>query len=130
MTIGSALIAVQTAAYARIIADGRVTVYDAVPENAPGPYAVLGDTDRETSYPSFGRDGRMLNFVMHVWSQGFGWNEASQIAAILVPMFHNQPLALSTNTNSWITFNHLERMRDPDGIWRQVLLYFDLQVEE
>lgn len=129
MSMGTSLIAVQTAVYA-VLTSAGLTVYDDVPENAAGPYVALGDTDIEKLSPTFGRDGRMLDYVIRVWSQAFGWNEALQIAGTIITNLHNKHLTLVSNTHSYTLFNDMQQQRDPDGIWRQAILHFDMLVEE
>ena len=128
MALGVGIQLVQVAVVSALTTAG-LTVYDQVPENAAGPYVAVGDQDSERKFPTFGRDGRMLDFVLRVWSQNFGWAEAMGIASTVINTLDNVPLTLSTGVNSWILFNTLTRQRDPDGIWRQAILHFDLQLE-
>lgn len=98
----------------------KCRTYDAVPENAEYPYAVIGDmteTNRPTTHSSI---GRAVTLTVHIWSRYQGSKEVQAIGNRIIEIaepLNAVQLGTWTLEVCWMDMSELG-MRDPDGITR------------
>lgn len=66
-------------------------VYDAVPQNAPAPYIVLGEISQQPD-DELAAASSDASFVIHVWSRQNGKKQAHAMLAFVRARLDNQPL--------------------------------------
>lgn len=132
----SAMGPVQARIYATLEADAALMtmigsrLYDEVPASYGNfPYVQLGEIT-ETPANSMGANGqgRVVEQVIHIYSQAKGWKEAQDILEYLVNDIDTTLLPNPTGWKtygSWYTFGR--EIRDPDGT-RHVFAKFQIQV--
>jgi len=103
-------------------------IFDEVPPNySDFPYVELGDVT-ETPDNTFSETGRMVEQVIHVYSQAKGWLESQNILEQLVHLIDE---TLLPNPTGWTTYMSLytfgQEIREPDGV-RHIVSRFTIKV--
>ena len=117
--------ALQAAAFSALTGDAALQalignparIYDAVPQDAVFPYAVLGPAagkpwDTKTT------DGMEATLEVHTWSRYAGMKEAKDIMAAVLDALDNQALSVSGHTLVNLHFESSQTSLDKDGITR------------
>ena len=133
MTIYSGHNPLQTAAYSALTSDSSLMaiirgVYDEVPESTPAPYVTIGEAT-ETDNGTFGRNAWDLSLHLHVWSQAQGFKECGIIINHLSRILSQANLTLQDGSIPFLLLEHVEYLRDPDGITRHAVARFRALVE-
>ncbi|MFK7695403.1 DUF3168 domain-containing protein [Paenibacillus sp. HJGM_3] len=130
----SALLAIQTAIYARLTNDATLMakltgVHDEVPQDAAFPYVTLGES---TSIPwrTQSRFGEEVTITLHIWSRYRGFKEALQILEDLNRLLADQVFAISGWEMSACYYEFSDTIRDDDGITRHVPVRYRLQLQK
>lgn len=92
-------------------------VYDAVPQDAVFPYAVIGQVsgkpwDTKTS------DGMEAVLEVHTWSRYAGMKEAKDIMAAVTAVLDDQALSVAGHTLVNLRFESSQTSLENDGITR------------
>lgn len=93
--------------------------YNPAPENMPFPYVTFGE-HIELPFYSFGKPGKMVSFVIAIWSQQAGFAEALSILNVISNSLGGQKLTLVNFTNAGIILEQTIKLNEPDGITRHV----------
>jgi hypothetical protein len=130
--VTTATLAVQTAIYATLAADGPLTalagIYDEPPQGAAFPYVTIGEAT-EVPWDTFGRQGRELVCTLHVWSRAKGFTEAATILQNVLRLLDRAALTVANYTAVRCVYEFGQPMRDPDGITRHIVARFRVSVE-
>jgi len=113
----------QQAIFARLDLQLTETVYDHVPQNAPFPYVVVGDSTA-TAWGAGDLDGEQHALSVHIWSRYQGRKEMRQIMASIMTALNGAPLSLTGHNLVDIRFVFADEFPDPDGISRHGLVRF------
>lgn len=105
-------------------------VYDEVAENAAFPYIYLGEPV-ENVQDTFARRGRDVQFKPRIWSQYRGNKELYTIADRVIFLLDRQPFTISSGVVAYCLYAGAPTViRDPDQVSRQMVLTFNLLIEE
>lgn len=131
-----AMLLVQGALYQRMAASTELMalvtgVHDQVPEPAPYPYVVLGEST-ETPDNRLDGLGRQTTHTLHIWSQYAGYAQALQILAVVVDLFDHQPLTVPGlhHVNTLYEFSQTLTDPEPPGNIRHVPVRFRVRTEQ
>jgi uncharacterized protein DUF3168 len=127
MAEGTALQQIQTAAYNALANDSTMQelvtgVFDVsnVPENQAFPYITVGNQATETQTDTFDTRGYDDTFVIDIWTQTRGFQQARAILARMNQLLHRQPLTMSTQSHIGTWYLSAVELEDPDGITQHV----------
>jgi hypothetical protein len=123
----------QRAIYTKLTGDstlsGMAGIYDEVPEGAPYPRVVIGETT-EVPDEEHGRGGVRATTTLHIWSRYAGNKEAAAVLAEVNRLLHRQPLAVAGFTDVSIAHQYHAFMRDPDPDIRHVPVRYRVWLTE
>ena len=120
--VPDAALALQSALFARLMADGNLLalcdgrIHDRRPESSAFPHVVIGEANCVDD-GSKSRPGQVHSLTLHVWSRYRGKAQAKQILAALGAALHCQPLTLGEGSawvNGRVTYSAV--LDDPDGV--------------
>jgi hypothetical protein len=98
-------------------------VYDQAPASPPFPYVTLGDCqvlpDKADCI-----DGVEAYPVIDAWSRKGGYPEVKSIAAAIIAVLDDQPLAIEGFDVVVFELQSVQYLRDPDGLTRHASLTF------
>jgi hypothetical protein len=103
-------------------------LYDAVPQPATFPYAVIGD-DTESNWDTATEQGSEHIVSVDAWSQGGGHKESKTIADAVRAVLDGASLAPSGQTLIDIRYQGAEFARQPDGETYRATLKFRAVLE-
>lgn len=112
--------ALQSAVFAALSGDATLQslvstrIFDAVPQGAAFPYAVLGD-GKETNWDTATEEGSEHQFAVTVWSRNGGHKEAKSVADAIRFVLNGATLSLSGHALVDLRFLDCEYARDTDG---------------
>lgn len=115
---------IQQAIYTKLTSDTTLKsmvkgVFDAVPQNQPFPYIVIGEAT-EVPFNTFGRVGRDSTFTIHIWSQYNGFREALSILEEMNRILDGTTLNLPDLSLVYIVYENAFTLVDGDGATRHV----------
>lgn len=102
-----------------------VPVYDAVPQDATFPYAVVGD-DSSVDWPvSLDADGEDIDVTIHLWSRYAGSKEVKELMGKVRAALHDRALPLVAGL-SLVSFRCTSErsFTEPDGKTRHGVIRF------
>lgn len=111
--------AVQQSLYNKLTADALLMdlvegVYDAVPQNAPLPYVVIGDGSAET-VPQLGAQLANCRMTLNVWTEGGGRKTALSILNRMHALLHQGMLNFTSFTLLSMRSERAETQVDADN---------------
>lgn len=105
-------------------------IYDEVPKGAVFPYISLGEHD-EINWGTPLTPGTDNYFSLHVWSQEPGWEEAADLADLILQAMHGATLNVVGYRQAWdCELVSMVRLRDPDGITRHIAIQFHQKLQQ
>lgn len=91
--------------------------------NQPFPYAAFGD-HVETNWYQFQHPSKLVEFIMHIYSQANTYQEAMNILDVMNSIIECQTLTLTggnfTNIQNGVMFVSAARIPEPDGVTRHI----------
>lgn len=117
------------AVYGVLVDDLDHPVHDAVPENAPRPYVVLGEII-ETQADAHDRRGVNAVLTVHCWSAYRGYREVAEMLGAVDVALHRRPLAVPGFRDVSVAATGRQFMRDPDPELRHGVARFRIWATE
>jgi len=111
---------VQKAIYAKLVAAPAIETYSqgAVPQNAQGLYAVIGN-DTLIEWDTDGRTGFEITVTIHTWDSRDGMRGLLGVKALMDSIYtklHRQALTVTGSTVIGVDQEFAESLIDNDGI--------------
>lgn len=130
----SALRPLQVAVYGELSGDAPLAamvtgIFDAVPDQQPYPYSVIGDATA-VPFRTFGRDGAEVTITVHTWSQFAGFSEAQAIDGRIQEVLDDAELEVEGFGVVMFNYEETTTIRDPDGITRHLASRYRVIVQE
>lgn len=131
----------QTAIYAKLVADSAVTalatggIFDHVPQTDDGkplkgyPYIVIGD-ERVLADNTDDSAGSEHDVQIDVWSEYRGHKEVKQILSAIHTALHRQPLTVADATFVNCEYETSDFFPEPDGLTHHGIIQFRVLLDE
>lgn len=115
----TSLWAVQQAIYAKLTSDATLMglikgVFDAVPDNQPMPYVVIGE-GTEVPFRTFTSTSYVATITLHIWSGAKGYKEGLAILDRLNTLLDRVSLTVSGFQHIYCEYEFSNTTQDPDG---------------
>lgn len=128
--------ALQTAIYARLVANAGVTaivagrVYDLTPQNAAFPHISFGPTDSVIDDEEC-INGRIETVQLDCWSRAQdGFRECKALVDAVKAALHDYSANLTVGALASMRVTLVQVMRDPDGLTSHGVIQVECLVEE
>jgi hypothetical protein len=110
------LLAIQTGLY-KAISGASITVYDEPSENAPFPYATIGESSTVDDGSKTDHGDEHYETI-HVWSRAKGFKECKTLMASIISAISGYSFSESGYNIRFIEIDQVTSFRDPDGLTR------------
>ena len=127
----------QSAIFAKLSAAlGAGVVFDAVPDNKPGVYTVIGD-DTGQAWDTDDAAGKECTITIYTYATNTGqasttkgYKGAKALAESVYNALHLQRISVADWNSSRVVFEFEQAQRDNDGISRQVIQRFRIYLHK